>query len=158
MRFISKPYCHQCARPFEFGDADTSLTCIQCLKEKPFYSQTVTVFLYDDVSRKLLLSFKHGNALHLGPLLSKWMHSVGHEVLHQANLVLVPLHWTRLIHRGYNQSSILAKGISRLSHIPVAFDALKRVLKTAPQGTFSGDKLGRMSATLFVFLSASALK
>jgi ComF family protein len=48
-------------------------------------------------------------------------------------LVPVPLHPWRLRERGYNQSVLLAKELSRLINLPVIMDCLIRVKEAKPQ-------------------------
>jgi len=48
-------------------------------------------------------------------------------------LVPVPLHKKRLRERGYNQSSLLAKELGRLTHLPVVDDCLIRERHAPPQ-------------------------
>jgi len=48
-------------------------------------------------------------------------------------LVPVPLHGKRLRERGYNQSSLLAKELSKLTRLPVVNDSLVRRRFTPPQ-------------------------
>jgi competence protein ComFC len=51
-------------------------------------------------------------------------------------LTAVPLHWRRQWNRGFNQSDLLAREISRRSGIPM-LNALKRVRATATQASLS---------------------
>ena len=53
-------------------------------------------------------------------------------------LVPVPLYRTRLRQRGYNQSELLARGISRKTGLPVCTDAVWRVRNNATQTQKSG--------------------
>jgi len=48
-------------------------------------------------------------------------------------LIPVPLHPRRLRERGYNQSALLAKGLGKLSSIPVIENALIRYKYALPQ-------------------------
>jgi ComF family protein len=48
-------------------------------------------------------------------------------------LVPVPLHWTRLWQRRFNQSSVLAQAISKISGVPAADHLLVRARATPPQ-------------------------
>jgi len=52
-------------------------------------------------------------------------------------LIPVPLHRRRLRDRGYNQSLELAKSISRITHIPFAYEACQRIRNTPPQTLLS---------------------
>lgn len=138
IQFISAPYCPQCAKPFEFGSAANDLKCAKCLVTPPSYQATRVAFKYDDFSRKLILSFKHHDAIHLGPLLAQWMYGGGKDILTDADfLVPVPLHWTRLLKRGYNQAAILSKELSKLSGIPTKLKVLKRPRRTPTQGSLT---------------------
>jgi len=42
-------------------------------------------------------------------------------------LVPIPLHWHRYLRRGYNQSAYIARGIHRVTGIPVRRDVVRRV-------------------------------
>ncbi|MEL6733371.1 MAG: ComF family protein, partial [Bacteroidota bacterium] len=55
-------------------------------------------------------------------------------------IVPIPLHWTKQIQRGYNQSKQIALGISQVTGIPVREDLLIRNRKTQSQAKKSGAK------------------
>ncbi len=138
IQFISAPHCPLYAKPFEFGSATNDLKCAKCLSNPPSYQATRVVFKYDDFSQKLILSSKHHNAIHLGPLLAQWMHMRRKDVLREADfLVPVPLHWTRLLKRGCNQAGILSKGVSKLSEIPTQLKILEHSRRTSTQGSLT---------------------
>ncbi|MBP5514767.1 MAG: ComF family protein [Bacteroidaceae bacterium] len=48
-------------------------------------------------------------------------------------IVPVPLHWLRLIERGYNQSYHISKGLSEVSGIPVLNSCVKRIRNNETQ-------------------------
>jgi ComF family protein len=48
-------------------------------------------------------------------------------------IVPVPIHGRRLRERGYNQSSLVARGLGRMSGMPVVEDCLIRKVNTPPQ-------------------------
>ena len=50
----------------------------------------------------------------------------------------VPLHYTRLVKRRYNQSALLARELGRYTGLPVDCFSLVRHRKTRPQVEFSG--------------------
>jgi ComF family protein len=90
---------------------------------------------YDEASRPLVLAFKHGDRLHLAPALGAWMQRAGAELLAAADFLMpVPLHWTRLFARRYNQSAVLAHAIHAAGGPPVAPDWLIRRRRTPSQG------------------------
>jgi len=49
-------------------------------------------------------------------------------------LIPVPLHWTRLFSRRFNQAALLAQALGRVTGKAVAVDALVRHKKTPSQG------------------------
>ena len=89
---------------------------------------------YNDVSRKLLLVFKHGDGLQLTPFLTSLMArdfammTDGEDSL----VVLVPLHRQRYFRRRYNQSAELARRLCRITaRSSLATDILFRRRATA---------------------------
>ncbi len=94
--------------------------------------------LYDDGSRDLVLHLKHADALAGVPVMARWLQRAGAEMLRDADfLVPVPLHWTRLFQRRYNQSAELARALSRLSRVKALPDCLIRNRRTPSQGGLS---------------------
>jgi ComF family protein len=62
------------------------------------------------------------------------MARAGAELLADADaLIPVPLHWSRLWQRRFNQSAALARAVSAISKVPVADHILARVRATPPQ-------------------------
>ena len=93
------------------------------------------VLRYDKHSRRLVLALKHGDRTHLARALGRWMHRAGGEMLDGADLLVpVPLHWTRLFARRYNQAALLAHAIHAAGGPPVAADWLVRRRRTPSQG------------------------
>ncbi len=55
-------------------------------------------------------------------------------------LVVVPLHPNRLRQRGFNQAWLIAEEVSRQLNIPIAEDALDRIVDTRPQEGLNGEQ------------------
>ena len=90
---------------------------------------------YDDASRELVLGFKHGDRTQAAPVFGRWMARAGAELLAEADLIApVPLHWTRLFLRRFNQAALLAHEIGRAAGREVVPDLLVRRRRTASQG------------------------
>ena len=61
------------------------------------------------------------------------------DVRQEADLIVpAPLHWTRRLERGFNQSLLLAQAIARRHAVPCAPRALNRKRATPPQAGLSG--------------------
>jgi ComF family protein len=137
--WLSSPLCACCGCPFEFdplGGVDTeSLMCGACLKVPPLFARARAVFRYDDASRGLILAFKHADRLHGVPAYGEWLARAGAELLGEAAYVApVPLHWTRLAWRRYNQAALLADVAGRVAGRAVIPDLLVRARRTPQQG------------------------
>lgn len=93
-----------------------------------------SLFSFEGAMRQAILHFKYKNVKVLSAPLAQLM-----EEYLLANplpidvLVPVPLHRRRLRQRGYNQSSLLARELGKLSSLPVAEGSLVRLRNTAPQ-------------------------
>jgi ComF family protein len=135
--FISKPMCACCGLPFEYA-VDENTLCGECLQERPGYSRARSVFAYNDTSRSLILKLKFQDEMGFSAILSKWLAQTGQELIAASDLIVpVPLHYFRLVRRRYNQSSLLAAHLAKLSQLPMNQQALKRVKATTPQSGLS---------------------
>jgi len=131
--FLAPPFCRRCGYPFEVELGPDEL-CPACRTAPPVFDRARAVFRYDAGSRALLLSFKHADRTDLAPAFGRWLARAGAELLAEADLVTpVPLHWTRLFARRYNQAGLLAQAAARQAGRPFRPDLLIRRRKTAPQ-------------------------
>lgn len=139
LRFLSDPLCARCGTPFEIA-VDPGQVCGACLARPPAYDRARAALEYGDVSRDLVLALKYqGRRDGLG-LLARWMAGAGRDLLNDADLIVpVPLHYFRLVRRGFNQSVWLAAALSRSSGTRLAVDVLKRTRSTPIQGGLSAD-------------------
>jgi ComF family protein len=139
MAFLAPPHCACCGLPFEYEEQHGAL-CGACAGDPPPFDRARSVLRYDEASRGLILSFKHGDRTHMAPGFAAWMRRAGAELLADADfLVPVPLHWARLFRRRYNQSALLAHAIRAQGGPPVAPDWLRRRRRTRSQGELGRD-------------------
>src|SRR5487761_210982 len=132
--FLQPPCCTRCGLPFEV-DLGAGAVCGACARDAPLYARARAAMRYDEASRTLVLAFKHGDKLQLAPALGRFMRRAGAELLAACDIVVpVPLHWTRLFARRYNQSAILAHALVRDGGPPVVADLLERRRATPSQG------------------------
>jgi len=109
--------------------------CGDCARKRPTWHQARAVLRYDKNSRRLVLGLKHGDHTHSAAAFGRWMHRAGSEVLAGADLLVpVPLHWTRLFRRRYNQAVLLAQAVRAVGGPEVAADWLVRRRRTPAQG------------------------
>jgi ComF family protein len=132
--FLAPPWCVLCGLPFPHP-MGADAVCGDCAREPPTWHQARAVLRYDKNSRRLLLGFKHGDHTHSAAAFGRWMYRAGSEVLAGADLLVpVPLHWTRLFQRRYNQAALLAQAVRGAGGPEVAADWLVRRRRTPAQG------------------------
>ena len=136
--FITPPTCACCGLPFDYEPGPDTL-CGECTREPPAFDRARAVMAYGEASRRLVVGFKHSDRTEGAPAFAGWMARAGGPMVEQAELIVpVPLHWTRLFARRYNQSALLAKTLARLAGRPMAADLLRRTRATPSQGGLSG--------------------
>ena len=132
IRFIAPPHCACCGLPFAY-DVGAGALCGPCVQDPPLFDRARAVFVYDDVSRDLVLSFKHADQTQAAPGYGKWLARAGADLLADADLLIpVPLHRRRLFARRYNQAALLVHALAKEIGRTAAPDALVRVKKTQP--------------------------
>jgi len=126
---IMPPICPKCGKPQLSG-----ILCPGCTSWQAKIDGIRSPFRFDGVIRQAIHQLKYRNlralAATLANLLQDYLvtHPMSGEVL-----VPVPLHQKRLRERGYNQSSLLAKELGKLTHLPVVDDCLIRHRYALPQ-------------------------
>jgi len=126
---IELPFCQRCGMPYTEGNL-----CPACLSYPLSIDGIRSVFLFKGTARQAVLQFKYRHlkaaAEPLGQLMADFLRS---NPLTGEVIVPVPLHPRRLRRRGYNQASLLAIEVGRLSGLPVVEGALVRVRDTVSQ-------------------------
>lgn len=114
-KFIAAPQCAVCGVPFAFEMGPEAL-CGACSRARPDYDRARAVLRYDDLGRRLVVAFKHGDRTHGAPTFGRWLARAGADLLADADWVApVPLHRWRLLRRRFNQSAMLALALCRAS-------------------------------------------
>lgn len=127
--------CRGCGLPLPAGA--NQLHCGACLETPSLFQQVVAPFYYATPVRQWITGFKHQSQLHSGHLLGQLLLETLQD--HYLDTPLpeailpIPLHWKRLLWRGYNQSAELGKLLARHLGIPCRTDLLKRVRSTPSQ-------------------------
>jgi ComF family protein len=130
---ITPPLCPRCGLP----QSDANL-CPSCLGWQAEIDGIRAPFRFDGVMRQAIHELKYRNLRALAGLLARLLNDylldtpVPGEVL-----VPVPLHPKRLRERGYNQSRLLAKELSKLAGLQMVDDCLVRERHSLPQARTS---------------------
>src|SRR6476620_9108935 len=126
IHFLGESGCTMCGLPLE---ATESTTCGRCLAKPPRIVRTRAAVAYDELSRSLAIRLKYGRKVAIARTMAHYMAPLvkaGDDAL----LVPVPLHRTRLWTRGFNQSALVARELSRRLSIATNPLALRRVRRT----------------------------
>ncbi len=140
INFISFPFCQRCGKPFDISMSNSDLLCPDCLHKRLPFRLCRSAVVYDENSKKLILDFKFFDHLENKYLLANWLLLAGKDIFDNGvDLIIpVPLHFSRLLKRKYNQSAVLCDALSKLTHIPANYKALKKVRHTRPQVSCNG--------------------
>ena len=138
IHFIADPICFKCGLPFEYTIGESAL-CGRCMEQKPVFTQARAVFKYDATSKGQLLAFKYHDKTQLAPVFGEWLaHAIAADYATKTQAIIpVPLHYSRLLGRRYNQAALLAHALGKRINLPVLPDTLQRTRKTPPQSGMS---------------------
>jgi ComF family protein len=141
--FIDEPLCVRCGIPFDIDPGGETL-CGPCNAKPRDFDTARSLLRYDDASKPLLLTFKHGDRLDHAPAFARWLERTGRSLLNENDLVVpVPLHRWRLWRRRYNQAAVVAGRLARLCGRPYDPLALERKRPTPSQGKMASAKARR---------------
>ena len=124
--FLGETGCGVCGLPLEATEAKT---CGICLAKPPRIARTRAAVAYGDLTRGLAIRLKYGRKVAVARTMARYM---GPLVANEDDPVLipVPLHRSRLWIRGFNQSALVARELSRRLKLRIEPLALKRVKRT----------------------------
>ncbi|EEX08810.1 competence protein F [Ruegeria lacuscaerulensis ITI-1157] len=129
--FIGGLVCASCGVPLPGEDDGHRIECDDCMRQPPPWSEGRGALLYKGKARALVLAFKHGDRTELARPAARWMARAGQSLIRPDMLIApVPLHWSRLLKRRYNQSALLAQHLGKVVGLPVCPDLLLRNRRT----------------------------
>lgn len=150
LKRVAAPICFCCGAPFDqSAQVLPDSLCADCRDNRyhhaPVLDQRRAPFEYSGPMRKAIHALKYQNKTALAAPLAAWLAEYSNNsnsglLLAEIEIIVpIPLHPVRQWRRGYNQSTLLAQELSRLTQIPVA-PILKRVRHTVPQVELHADE------------------
>jgi ComF family protein len=126
--FLGEGGCSTCGIPLQ---ATEQRTCGVCLARTPRIARTRAAVAYGDLARGLAIRLKYGRKVAIARTMARYMAPLVGEGTDRL-LVPVPLHRIRLWNRGFNQSALVARELSRRLGIAADPLALTRTRRTPP--------------------------
>ncbi len=149
IEFIAPPLCARLGVPLPYDPGEPALSAA-AIAAPPVYDRARAVARYSETMRDLVQSFKYGDRQEGLRLFGRWLARAGAELLDDADLIVpVPLYRSRLWWRRFNQSAMLAQGLSRATGLPVDCFVLTRVRRTPSQVGLSPEQRKRNVAGAF---------
>lgn len=121
--------CQRCGLPLAGTEIDT---CGRCLAEPPRLDRIRSAVAYDELPRSIALRLKYGRKVALARTMARYMAPLRGDWADDTLIVPVPLHRWRLWGRGFNQSGLVARELSRRWRIPMEGFLLRRLKRTRP--------------------------
>ena len=150
--FISGLSCHLCGIPLPGEEEGDKVTCDDCLRIARPWSEGRAAMLYHENGRKLVLALKHGDRQEIVRPATLWLAKAARPLLTPDTLIApVPLHWTRMLRRRYNQSALLTNALARQLEVDHCPDFLQRNIRTLPlEGQGFDERFRTLSGTISV--------
>lgn len=147
---ISGPVCDTCGVPVLVEDASDAAQCDDCARIARPWGRGRAAMRYKDMGRKLVLALKHGDRQDIAITAATWLARAARPILcDDTILVPIPLHWSRMVKRRYNQSALLVRHLGPLLQRPALLDGLIRKERTLPlEGATVEERFGRLSGAI----------
>ena len=118
--------CGKCGYPLIY-DAGPNAQCPVCAAGAFDLEWLRSACRYEEMSRSVMLPFKHGGRIKYARFMSRAMIWALRDVPADCDVVMpVPLARPRLIHRTYNQATLLARPIARAMNVRLDVDSVRR--------------------------------
>ncbi len=106
------------------------MRCAACIAKPPKHDGIKAAVVYNDISRNVALRLKYGGRIGLAKIIANALRRQVAELPPGILMTPVPLHWTRLWWRSFNQSGLIASELSKGWQSELVPDILLRTRRT----------------------------
>ncbi|MBN2285237.1 MAG: ComF family protein [Tissierellales bacterium] len=134
LKTLSGMLCKKCSKPLD----NDSEYCNECIARQKCFDKAIAPFAYQGKVKQLIHDFKYNRKSYLYKLFGDEMVRllIKNNDIHFDAIIPVPVHRSKLVTRGYNQSELLAGYISFHLGLPMVKLIIRRN-KTLPQSQLS---------------------
>ena len=139
IRWIEPPFCSICGIPFISREVETH-PCGACVTHRKYFTIARALGAFEGSLQEAIHRWKYEGKTYLTPFFADWMAEGLNRHWEPGSLDLlipVPLHTRRLRERGFNQSLLLVRELSRRTGIPYRKTILQKKKSTIPQVNLS---------------------
>ncbi len=142
---ITDPFCSICGVQYkDTVHSDQILVCADCRKEMPHYDMARAAMVTTrGPILELIERYKYRNQRWYEAFLADLLCQCAdnHYSAYAFDMVIpVPLHWTRKLWRGYNQSERLGRALAKHLDLPLGDKIIKKVKRTSPQASLDREE------------------
>lgn len=129
--------CNRCGRIIDTKDS----TCI-CSYENIYFNECKSMLYYDDKTSNLIHKMKFSHRYLICKDFAVMLSFYYKDYINKFDVVsFVPLGKNRLLERGYNQSELIARHISKIVNIPLIENIIIRKKESKPLSMIKGKEL-----------------
>lgn len=141
IRRIPEPICDICGTAIGAPGI-----CIECQYKPPPFDKMLSAGVFEGLLKDIIHKFKYNNAtLYKKPLAGLVSDMLLHTGICPDMITFVPLHWTRMISRGYNQTALIARELAGYMGMDMRYDVIHKTRKTLSQvGLKRTERMGNL--------------
>lgn len=129
--YIKDPYCLKCGKQLKKEEKEY---CSDCERIRHIFDAGISLYDYGSMADSVF-RFKYTGRTEYASFYGKDLYEKKAYWLKQLRpdaLVPVPIHFSRMRRRGYNQAALIARELSKYSGIPVREHLVRRSSRTQP--------------------------
>ena len=128
--FLKGKICQRCGMDI----SSMSDYCTRCKSQLVFFKMARAPFVYDGEIVRIVHNFKYNNAKYLFESVASFMRDEYLKSGFKADVIVpIPCSKKRTKERGYNQTEMIAKELSKMTSLPVITDCLIKTVETMRQ-------------------------